>query len=85
MAKYSVLLTHQALRDLEKQSPKLREKFIRIVQEVLEHQPHLGKRLVGDLQGSYSLRLSYHDRIVYSIDQPRRIVYVERAKTHYGD
>jgi Txe/YoeB family toxin of Txe-Axe toxin-antitoxin module len=40
---------------------------------------------LGDLSGSYSYRLTYKDRIVYSLDEERRIVYVERARTHYGE
>jgi Txe/YoeB family toxin of Txe-Axe toxin-antitoxin module len=47
--------------------------------------PYSGKALVGDLKGYYSVRLSYQDRIVYSIEDDRLIVYVIRAKTHYGD
>ncbi len=85
MKKYKVLLTHQAVKDIQLLTPKLREKCIRIIQEILEQEPHRGKRLVGDLKGSRSLRLSYQDRVVYSIDEPRHIVYIERAKTHYGD
>lgn len=44
-----------------------------------------GKKLIGDLGGSYSYRLIFQDRIVYSIDQKNRIVYIKRARTHYGD
>jgi Txe/YoeB family toxin of Txe-Axe toxin-antitoxin module len=40
---------------------------------------------LGDLAGSYSYRLTHKDRIVYSLDPHRRIVYIERARTHYGD
>lgn len=47
--------------------------------------PYSGKALVGDLKGYYSVRLSYQGRIVYSIEDDRLIVYVVRAKTHYGD
>ena len=47
--------------------------------------PYSGKPLVGDLEGFYSVRLSYKDRIVYSVDENARIVFVHRAKTHYGD
>ena len=57
--------------------------------EVLRNQiavdPYSGKALIGDLKGYYSVRLSYQDRIVYSIEEHRLIVYVIRAKTHYGD
>ena len=47
--------------------------------------PYEGKRLLGDLAGSYSYRLTYKDRIVYSLDEKQRTIYIERARTHYGD
>ena len=47
--------------------------------------PFQGKRLLGDLAGSWSFRLNLKDRIVYSVDEARKIVYIERARTHYGD
>ena len=47
--------------------------------------PYEGKKLIGELSGSYSYRLTFVDRIVYSIDEDQRIVYIERARTHYGD
>jgi hypothetical protein len=29
--------------------------------------------------------LNRKDRIIYSIDEKHRIIYIKRAKTHYGD
>lgn len=82
---YEVRFTHQAIKDFDKLSPKLREKVKRLCREVLQKNPHEGKRLLGDLRGSYSLRISYQDRLVYSIKASQKIVFVERCKTHYGD
>ena len=82
---YQIRFTRQALKDLEKLTPKLQEKVRQFCAEVLEKEPHSGKRLVGELKGSFSLRISYQDRLVYSIDQKNKIVYVERCRTHYGD
>jgi Txe/YoeB family toxin of Txe-Axe toxin-antitoxin module len=31
------------------------------------------------------MRLSYKDRLVYSIDEGSRTVFVHRARTHYVD
>ncbi len=47
--------------------------------------PYEGKKLLGDLSGSYSYRLTYKDRIVYSLDEKRRVSYIERARTHYSE
>jgi mRNA interferase RelE/StbE len=63
----------------------LKKKLRAILIEVLANNPYEGKKLLGDLAGSYSLRLTYHDRVVYSIDEETQTVYIERARTHYGD
>ncbi len=85
MQKYDVKLTHQAIKDVNQLTSKLRLKLEKIITEILERDPYEGKRLIGELAGSYSLRLSYKDRVVYSIDKSRHIVYIERAKTHDDD
>ena len=45
--------------------------------------PFDGKKLVGDLRGCWSVRLTLKDRVVYSIDEEKHIVYILRARTHY--
>ena len=82
---WEIRFTKQARKDVERLSPKLREKLRDILVEVLAEDPYAGKRLVGDLEGSHSYRLSFKDRIVHSLDEEKRIVYVERARTHYGE
>lgn len=81
---YEVRITHRAEKDIRTLSPKLQKKLQDILSEVIAKNPFEGKKLLGDLEGSYSYRLTYQDRIVYSIDKERRIVYLERARTHYG-
>jgi mRNA interferase RelE/StbE len=82
---FAIRFTREAVKDVEKLSPKLKDKLrVLLVQEVAAN-PKCGKKLVGDLSGFYSLRLSYKDRVVYSIDENTRTVFVHRAKTHYGD
>ena len=66
-------------------SPKLKSKLRDILLEVLSRNPYEGKKLLGDLAGSYSYRLTYKDRIVHSLDEERRVIYIERAGTHYGE
>ncbi len=82
---WEIRFTKQARKDVDTLSPKLRTKLREILLEVIAANPYEGKRLLGDLAGSYSYRLTYKDRIVYSLDEIRRIVYVERARTHYED
>ena len=82
---YEVRITNRAEKDIRTLSPKLQKKLQDILSEVIAKNPFEGKKLLGDLEGSYSYRLTYQDRIVYSIDKERRIVYLERARTYYGD
>ena len=82
---YEIRMTRRAEKDIAKLTPKLKRKLYEILTEVIAREPFEGKKLVGDLTGSYSHRLTYKDRIVYSIDTKARIVYIERAATHYGE
>ena len=82
---YEVRITRRAEQDIKKLTPKLTRKLYDILIEVIARNPSQGKRLVGDVAGSYSYRLTYQDRIVYSVDSQKKIVYVERAATHYGE
>ena len=82
---WEVRFTKEATKDVGKLTPKLRRKLRDILVEVLAPNPYEGKKLLGDLAGSYSYRLTYRDRIVYSLDVGNRIIYVERARTHYGE
>lgn len=82
---YNVLFSKQAHKDIKKLTPKLREKAKEIIRNQIAINPYCGKVLVGDLKGYYSVRLTYSDRIVYSIDDDQVIVFILRARTHYGD
>lgn len=83
--RYEIRITHRAEKDIKKLPPKLRDKLYDILTEVITVNPFEGKKLLGDLAGSCSYRLTYKDRIVYSIDAQRKIVFIERAATHYGE
>jgi mRNA interferase RelE/StbE len=82
---YAVEFTKEAFKDIKKLSPKLKEKVKAIIVGQIAEEPASGKRLVGDLTGFYSVRLSYKDRIVYSFNKAKRIITIHRAKTHYSD
>lgn len=85
MRHFEIRITREAEKDIHKLSPKLKNKLYDILTEVLVIDPFQGKKLVGDLAGSYSHRLTYQDRIVYSIDAKNHVVYIERSRTHYGN
>jgi len=85
MKEFEIKITNQALRDINKLSPKSREKLKDILIELLSKDPFFGKPLLGDLKGNYSYQLTLKDRIVYSIDEDKKIIYIKRARTHYGE
>ena len=82
---YDIRITRQAKKDIDTLSPKLKKKLKDILANLISQNPYAGKKLLGDLAGSYSLRVTLKDRIVYSVDEDAKTVYIERARTHYGD
>jgi mRNA interferase RelE/StbE len=82
---YEVRFTKEAVRDFHKLTPKLQQKLREILSESISKNPHCGKRLVGDLAGFFSYRLTYKDRILYSVDGAARTIFVHRTRTHYGE
>ena len=82
---YSLRFTRQAQKDIGKLSPKLRQKLQDILRQRIALSPYSGKALMGDLKGYYSVRLSFQDRIVYSIHDDELLVIIVRARSHYGE
>jgi Txe/YoeB family toxin of Txe-Axe toxin-antitoxin module len=81
---YEILVTKQAVKDIKLLTPKLKVKAKAVLTELIGVNPYIGKPLVGDLKGNYSYRLNIKDRLVYSIDEEHKKVYLKRARTHYG-
>lgn len=82
---YRAQFTKQAKKDIRQLTPKLRTKFQNILNNKILIDPYSAKPLVGSLKGCYSVRLTYQDRIVYSIHDDELIVLILRSKTHYGE
>lgn len=85
MSQYEIRFTKEAVKDFKKLTPKIQQKLRNILLESISPDPHCGKRLVGELVGYWSFRLTYSDRIVYSIDESTKTVFIHRTKTHYGE
>ncbi|WP_373478512.1 type II toxin-antitoxin system RelE/ParE family toxin [Geminocystis sp.] len=82
---YQIRFTKEAKKDVAQLNQKQKEKLKKIIQEIISISHYGGKKLLGDLSGFYSIRLSYKDRILYTIDESQKLIYIHRAKTHYGD
>lgn len=82
---YEVRFTKEAKKDVMKLTLKLKQKLKKIIQEKISLNPDGGKKLVGDLTGFFSIGLNYKDRILYTIDDQQKLIYIHRVKTHYGE
>ncbi len=82
---FEIRFTKRAIKDVKQLPPKLKKKLRDILEQTIAINPYDGKKLVGELSGNYSYRLSYKDRILYSIDEEHRIIYIKRTRTHYGE
>jgi len=85
VSSYEIRFTKTAAKDVDKLTPKLKTKLREICVNTIGQNPYSGKKLVGDLDGFYSFRLTFKDRIVYTVDEKNKVVFIHRAKTHYGD
>ena len=81
---YEVRFTKEAKKDVDKLTPKLKKKLKSIIQDTLSISPYSGKKLVGDLTGFYSIRLSYQDRILLTINDVQNLIFIHRSISHLG-
>lgn len=84
---YQILLTKQAIKDRCLIAQAGLEVRTKALLAVLARDPFQSlppyEKLVGDLAGFYSRRINIQHRLVYSIDQEKRIVKILRMWTHY--
>jgi toxin YoeB len=84
---WEVVFTNQTQRDARKiAAAGLRsrvEKLLEIVRKDPFQTPPRFERLVGDLKGAYSRRISIQHRLVYEVLKQDRVVKVLRMWTHY--
>jgi Txe/YoeB family toxin of toxin-antitoxin system len=86
--KYRLYFTKQAQKDAMKlERAGLRAKS-EILLHVLERNPFSRhppyEKLLGDLAGAYSRRITIHHRLVYQVLEKQKAVKVLRMWTHYG-
>jgi len=63
---YEVRFTKEAKKDIAKLPSKLKQKLKTLIQDTISINPYAGKKLIGDLAGFYSVRLSHQDRVVHN-------------------
>ncbi len=87
MVTYKLVFTKQAQKDAKKiLKSGLKsnvEKILNLLTENPFKTPPSFEKLVGDLTGAYSRRISLKHRIVYQVYEEDKIVKVIRMWTHY--
>ena len=74
MSRYQIVLVKSAEKSLKKLPKTKRARVLKALKE-LEKAPYLGKSLVGELSGLFSLRI-WPYRVIYRIEKNRLIVIV---------
>ena len=87
MVKWNVVFTGQALKDAKKIAnaglkPKV-ENLLDLLRENPYKNPPPFEKLVGDLTGACSRRITIQHRLVYQVYDKERLVKVIRMWTHY--
>ena len=87
MVKWRIVYTRQAQKDAKKiAAAGLRqkaEKLLEILSENPFQTPPPFEKLIGDLVGAYSRRITIQHRLVYQVLQEIKTVKVIRMWTHY--
>ena len=85
--KWIVRLSRQAIKDAKKLAKAGYKAKAEKLLKVLEINPFMNpppyKKLVGNLEGFYSRRITIQYRLIYSISEINKIVYVLIMWTHY--
>lgn len=84
---WQVILSRQASKDAKKLAQAGLKPQAKLLLEILTENPYTTpppyEKLVGNLRGFYSRRISLQHRLVYRIDESEKVVHVLRMWTHY--
>ena len=87
MSSWRIVFSRQAQKDAKKLTaaglkPKT-EKLLNLMRENPCVKPPRDAKLVGDLSGCYSRRITIQHRLVYEVHTDERTIHVLRMWTHY--
>ena len=84
---WQIVFTKQAQKDAGKLATAgLKDKAVELLEIIREnpfHTPPRFEKLVGDLAGAYSRRITIQHRLVYEVLEQERIIKIIRMWTHY--
>lgn len=84
---YEVLIKNTAKKDLKKiKQSQLKDQFMQII-DVLKIDPYHKSQSFEKLQpkhlGRYSRRINHQHRVIYTINESKKQVYIYSAWSHY--
>lgn len=79
---FTVTLSKKAGKDLDKLSSNIRKRTLSAI-DYLRFDPYTGKKLKGDLSGSYVVRV-WPYRIIYDVYKKELIVYITKIQHRQG-
>ena len=84
---WELVFTKQAQKDAKKLAGAGLKNKAQVLLEVLAENPFQNpppyEKLIGDLEGAYSRRITIQHRLVYQVLREEKIVKVIRLWTHY--
>ncbi len=84
---WELVFTKQAQKDAKKLARAGLKNKAQLLLEVLAENPFQNpppyEKLIGDLEGAYSRRITIQHRLVYQVHREEKIVKVIRLWTHY--
>ncbi len=85
---YTLYFTRQAAKDAKKINRSgLKDKTERLLASLsknpYDNSTHCYEKLVGDLDGLYSIRINIQHRLVYQVLEDKKAVKIIRMWTHY--
>ena len=84
---FKVLLSKQAVKDLDKLKAAGLSKKAKAIVDTLKNNPRClpYEKLIGNLKGFYSKRINIQHRLVYKIDDKEKVVLVVSMWSHYQE
>ena len=87
--KYIIKFSKQALKDKIKLKSSGLDKNCKNILTLMTNDPFCYppsyEKLIGDLNGLYSIRINRQHRIVYEVDEEKHEIHIIRMWTHYDN
>jgi toxin YoeB len=84
---YEIYLSKEAQKDIPKlKSANLASKAKKLIDLISKNpweNPPPFEKLIGDLKGKYSRRINIQHRLIYEVDELKKIIKILRLWTHY--